>query len=286
MPIEVVSLHHYPVKGLRGVDLNEAELTPTGLAFDRYWMIVMPNGRMVTQRQNPALVRITTRLTGQALVLSADVGQIEVPLSSLEEDRQRAPVDVTIWRDQVTVLDEGDAVSSWLTDALQSSYPLRLVRMPPGAKRPQSNPEQLGADTSTRFADAAPLLVTNTASLDVLNGRLLENGSSSVPMDRFRPNIVVRGIGAFSEYQQALLYGARGELAIELCYPSERCIVTTIDQQVGVKDIAMQPLATLRSMNTAPGLEGACFGQNARLRSGAGMMIKVGDQLVLEPLKA
>ena len=146
----------------------------------------------------------------------------------------------SVWADECETVDQGEAISDWLTQALQSSSKLRLVRMAPGFVRPQSKPEYLGAQTSTHFADAAPFLVVNEASLESLNRELEARGHSSVPMDRFRPNIVVRGLAPFAEHSVKELESQN--YSLKLCHPCERCVVTTINQATAEKDPGWQPL--------------------------------------------
>jgi hypothetical protein len=53
----VTSLSVYPVKGCRAISVSSCEVTCTGLAFDRHWMIVSLDdeaphlGRFVSQRE-------------------------------------------------------------------------------------------------------------------------------------------------------------------------------------------------------------------------------------------
>ena len=278
MTIEIVGLHRYPVKGLQGISLEIAPLTPTGLAYDRHWMIVMPNGRMVTQRQMTKLATIKTSLSDSQLTLAVGDNSIAIDIDAVPTKR----VPIHIWNDRFDAVEEDRKVSEWLTETLNAKHLLRLVRMSPDLRRPAPKNTELGVNVSAEFADAAPMLVTNIASLWRVNEALQGRDVAPVPMNRFRPNIEIRGLDAFEEYQQASLVCARKGYRIRLCYPSERCIVTTIDQTTGEKHAAMEPIATLKQMNTAPGLDGAYFGQNASLLDGSGMQISVGDELQLE----
>lgn len=278
--MEVTGLFIYPVKGLKGIAKDRAVLTPTGFEYDRHWMVVMPNGRMVTQRQIPEMALLTPSIVdGRLIIKAADGDLIDIPLREVPEQR----VDVSVWNDNFEALDEGQRISDWLTRVLQFKHPLRLVRMAKDVIRPQSEPALLGPETSTQFADAAPFLVTNESSLDDLNNQLVLKGASPVPMNRFRPNIVISGLEAYSEYQTKQLSESNDRYRLQLCFPCERCIVTTTNQETAEVDRAgQQPLATLREMNTAPGHEGAYFGQNAKLVQGAGETVSIGNQIFLE----
>ena len=273
--IEVAALTVYPVKSMRGIALDRAALTPLGLEHDRRFMVVRPDGTFVTQRDTPLLALVHTALAPGGLSLSRKgFGQIHVPFGVHGGERVRTRV----WKDECETEDQGKTVSRWLTEALESPATLRLVAMARGYDRPQGKPGRLGAATRTLFADAAPFLVAGEESLSALNRALESQGESAVPINRFRPNIVVRGVPAFAEHRKAEwsceAYGLR------LCYPCERCIVTTIDQETARKDPSREPYRTLAGLNPMPGSDRApAFGQNATLAFGAGNTIRVGDRL-------
>lgn len=280
--MEITGLFVYPVKGLKGIEKDRAVLTPTGFEYDRHWMVVMPNGRMVTQRQIPAMALLTPSIDEDRLVIkAADGDAIAIPITLSEVTKP--PVDVSVWNDNFVALDEGERVSEWLTRKLNFKHSLHLVRMAEDVIRPQSQPELLGKETSTQFADAAPFLVTNESSLEDLNNRLIQQNQKPVPMNRFRPNIVISGLPAYSEFQTKQLLELNRSYSLQLCFPCERCVVTTTNQDTAEVDRkTQQPLATLRQMNTAPGHQGAYFGQNAKLLKGLNKIVKVGDNLVIE----
>ena len=99
-----------------------------------------------------------------------------------------------------------------------------------------------------------------------------------MPMDRFRPNVVIRGLPAFAEHARLTLRGAAW--ALELCDPCERCVMTTIDQASAERHPTMQPYRTLVSLNPMPDAVGKpAFGQNALVSAGVGTTIRVGDRL-------
>ncbi len=274
---QVTGLFIYPVKGLGGISLQQSALLATGLEGDRQWMLVMPNGRMVTQRQLPLMSLISTRLSGDRLVISRENEADLIINLSRVPDRQ---VPVSVWSDSFTALDEGELASAWFTRVLSSKFPLRLVRMDNRVLRPQSRPELLGQDTSTGFADAAPYLLASESSLQAVNARLASRGADVVPMNRFRPNLVIRGLPAFEEYKQGYLSMKSDIYSLTSCYPCERCVVTTTNQLTGEIDkIYREPLATLLEMNTVDSQKGAYFGQNMILSKGTRQLIRLGDRL-------
>lgn len=270
--LQVSGLYVYPVKSMQGIAVDEAVITAKGLQHDRVWMVVRPDGRFVTQRGLPRLARVHTRLDATAAVLSFEGhGSITLPFDS----SGGRVVETRVWGDDCSAQDEGAAVSEWLTEALQSPEVLRIVRMADGFTRPQNQPDRYGPGTTTHFADSAPFLVANQDSLDELNRELEAGGHRGVPMDRFRPNIVVRGMEAFSEHRARELVGA--DWRIRLADECERCLVTTIDQATAQRDPAREPYLTLQRINpsTSPKRLPA-FGQNAVLGSGEGQRIRVG----------
>ena len=274
-PLKITGLFIYPVKSMKGIALSQAQLTSRGLLNDRHWMVVRSNGRFVTQRDIPRLSLIHTSLDECGVVLSKQGhGSITVPFD-LQGGNM---IETKVWKDSCETLDQGEAISHWLTQALGSEEALRLVRMNPGYVRPLAKATILGEETTTEFADAAPFLVANEASLNKLNSVLESNSLESVPMNRFRPNIVVRGLEPFAEHQLAALTADGYQL--KLCYPCKRCIVTTIDQDTAGKNTGNQPFRTLQTINPMPDDEKApAFAENAILSRGEGQNIATGDLL-------
>lgn len=271
--VSISALYVYPVKSLRGIALREAILTGKGLRHDRRWMVVRGNGRFVTQRDLPGLARIGTRLLAHGVELTAaQAGAFELSFDA----PAGTPVRTRVWQDDCEATDVGDAAAQWLTRATGSAEPLRLVAMAPGFRRRLAAEERFGAETTTEFADSAPYLVAGEASLQALNDSLLAAGKEAVPMNRFRPNIVLSGSAAFEEHDRWRLEGEAWTM--DLLDPCERCVVTTVDQRTAIRDPDREPLRTLRRINPAPGPRGApAFGQNARLLSEPGVRIRVGE---------
>ena len=284
--MQISQLFVYPVKSLRGIAVKEAELTPLGLRHDRHWMVIDERNKFVTMRKHPKMALINTQLTVDYLVLSTK-GMVDFLLPILPHtilnDRNSTELNATIWNDECVVLDEGKAVSEWLTHALQSKQTLRLVKMAVNNLRPQSKPERFG-DSTTQFADACSYLLCNQASLDALNDSLQEQQFSSVTMERFRPNVVVNdAFPAFNEHQHADKTLVHNDYQLRLCDPCQRCIVPNIHLETGSKDAQQQPYKSLVMLNPMPNnLKAAAFGQNMLLASGVGATIQVGDVLILK----
>ncbi|MDR5867521.1 MOSC domain-containing protein [Halomonas koreensis] len=279
--MRITQLTIYPVKSLRGIALDSARLTERGLAFDRHWMIVDAEGRFVTQREIPAMARVTVRLTEDALVLEHPEA---APLTVALAGPARPRCEVSIWKDRCEALDEGAPAAGWLTEVLgrHRDGALRLVRFPEDRRR-AVEADYLGDEAAhTAFPDGYPLLVTHRASLDRLNQRLLAKGLDAVPMSRFRPNLVVEGGAPFAEVDWEALTTESG-VRLGLRKPCKRCKIITQDQHTGEAPAPKEPLRTLVEMDTQPGWRGAFFGQNAIPLEGIGRSLRVGERLTAMP---
>ena len=252
MSVTVSELNIYPVKGLKGIALEEARCTESGLENDRRWMVVDPAGEFLSQRSHPRMATVWTDLFDDALTLSApDMEPVEVPL----EARDGEPMRVRVWRstcDAVAVSSEADA---WLSDYL--GFACRLVHMPASTRR-YSNPDYAGPGKLVGYADGYACLATSESSLGELNERLAAQGHRALPMNRFRPNIVVAGAQPWAEdgWREIGIGGAFFRTA----KPCGRCQVTTTDQSTG-EVRGPEPLATLATYREHPEF-GIMFGMN------------------------
>ena len=246
-PASVSAIVRYPVKSCAGQALNRAELDPYGIVGDRRWLIVHPNGRFVTQRDAPELALVRPEIREDELTLWAPgMDAIRVPILNV------GPVlDVQVWHDRCRGVDQGDAAAEWLSDYLGS--PRRLVRMGPEFTRSVDADYAVSAVDEVSYADGYPFLLTSEASLDALNRRM----ERPVPMDRFRPNIVVSGTAPFEEDTWRTI--RIGGVTFHVVKPCARCVVTTTDQATGER--GTEPLATLATFRRDPH-GGVYFGQN------------------------
>jgi len=162
----------------------------------------------------------------------------------------RPRVAVEVWRHRGPALDQGDAAAALLSEHLEISC--RLVRIPPDHAR-RVNPAFSPEEAHTAFSDGYPLLLVSEASLADLNARL----ETPLPMNRFRPNLVVRGCAPFAEdgWKRIRI----GGLELDVAKPCDRCLVTTTDQATGERD-GQEPLRTLATYRKRG--EGVLFGQN------------------------
>ncbi len=259
--ITVRSLHIYPVKSCRGIDLDSAVVAPTGFRFDRQWMVVTPGGGFLSQRSNPELALVSTRIEGDRLILDAPGrNRLEVVADEIGGDRRP----VTVWNDRCEAVAAGPEAAEWFSSVLGT--PCGLVRQPDAGFR------QVDTDYSTpgdrvAFADGFPFLLISGASVEELNRRLGE----PVPADRFRANIVVDGCDPHAEDRWSEI--TIGTVGFRVAKPCARCIVITTDQKSGAR--SAEPLRTLAGYRKVDGK--VLFGQNlVHLGTGA---LRVGDEV-------
>ena len=260
--VSVSGLCVYPVKSTRGIAREQVSLTATGFEWDRQWMIVNPRGMFLTQRSHPQLARIVPQVSSHALLLSAPgLPALSVPLGAAG-----ARIAVRVWDDACVGIDQGSEAEEWVTRAV--GEPVRLVRAAPDMER-IANPEFAGAAPAPLgFPDGYPILVCNESSLEDLNMRLPQR----IPMERFRPNIVLRGLPAWAEDHIDTL--SFGEVTLRLVKPCTRCTIPSIDQESGVR--STDPSPALREFRFSRQLRGVMFGENAVIVRGAGAQIARG----------
>ena len=253
--MRVASLHIHPIKGMRAVDVTRASVEYRGLEGDRRWLVVDANGRFITQRSHSRLAQITAVPTLTGLRLSAaGAGEVVV-----ERPGASNRINVTVWRHEVNAALAGGEAAAWLSDFL--GEPLRLVFMDAAAERLQQGiwaPDALPVS----FADAYPVLVTTTGSLNAVNAEIAKAGGAPITMRRFRPNVVVDCDEAWAEdrWRRLLI----GEVELELVKPCDRCVVTTKDQTTG-ESIGREPIASLARLRRSadPRINGVLFGWNS-----------------------
>jgi uncharacterized protein len=242
----------YPIKSCAGVVLERGEVTPAGLTHDRTFAVVDQTGAMVLQPTAPLLATVRGRVLDEGIVLSAP-GMADLEVAG---GGRTLAVDVDKWPGRG--IDQGDEAAEWFSELL--SFPVRLVREPPGSR------------TGT---DPTALLVISRSSLDGLNARILARGATPVPMNRFRPNVIVTGWDeAHTEDRVASMTVGTAELGFgELAI---RCVITLVDQLTGVR-AGPEPLRTLADYRRENG--GVTFGMKASVRTPG--HIAVGDQVTI-----
>ena len=236
------ALNLYPVKSCRGFSVTAAELDDFGFVGDRRFMVVSAeDGKFLTQRTHPRMALIETALSKTALTLSS-AGQdpVTIPLNASAGLRT-----VTVWKSTTSADDCGDEPAEWLSDFL--GLPLRLVRMGGTYQRPIVKATAQPGDVVS-FADGYPLLVISEATLADLNDRLIAKQEEPLPMNRFRPNLVVTGCAPYGE--DAWTHVRIGDVVLRNAGLCARCPITTTNQETAVR--GKEPLKTLATYRRDP----------------------------------
>jgi len=278
---QITDLYIYPVKSLKGIALTEAKTAKRGLEFDREWMVTDNNYNFISQREVELMTTIETDIDSHSLILTSNNQKVlKIPIDSKRSNK----VKVKVWDDFCDAFDEGDEASRWLTDGLgmYGGSTLRLVRFDQKGERPVPKKYLHGVHAESAFSDQFPYLITSWESLSKLNNGLLENDLLEVSMNRFRPNIVIKGLANLETMTSYDLIGKEVSYKFGLRKPCKRCKITTINQETGAIQNPKEPLATLTKLKFSEEANGAFFGQNAILL-GNHAILRVGDFLDLIP---
>ena len=239
-------LYVYPIKSCGGVALESAAVDATGMRHDRRWMLVDETGEFLSQRKLPRMALISVRLAPEHLIVGAPgMPDLEVPL----EPETGNLVDVCVWGDAGRGVPAGEEADRWFGEFLE--FPCRLVYKPDGDVRLVDSMYAEDGD-QVGFADGFAFLLISEASLEDLNERLEE----PVPMNRFRPNLVVRGCEAYAEDRWSRI--RVGAVPFRVAEPCWRCAITLVDQKTGAR--GKEPLRTLATYRRSS--EGVLFGRN------------------------
>jgi uncharacterized protein YcbX len=245
--ITISSLFYYPIKSCRGFEVESANVERMGLQHDRRMMVTTPQGDVLTQREYSRLAWVLPTRINDTLELCApgfDSLQLGIQTSG-------TPVSVNVWEHTgIQAIDQGEEAAQWFSDWLGAD--VRLVHMADGYKRLVNEKWAVHEDDHTSFSDGYPILIASEEGLADLNTRL----ESPVPMNRFRPNIVVKGCDPFAEDTWNRIRLGNVELAV--VKPCARCVVTTIDKET--LEQRKEPLKTLGRYRKHE--LGAIFGQN------------------------
>lgn len=278
--MELSALTRYPIKATRGEMLMSAALTPEGLTGDRRFIVADASGRGLTQRDMPLLATLEARTSGDMLELRAGGRALNVSV------RTSGPlVSTTLFGESVRLVDQGSEAGTWLASLLGSGGwsamlpsllgqpPFRLLRAP--GEMPNGNLRR-GAGLS----DQSPLHLLCQESIDGLNARRAAEGKPPVPIDRFRPNLVVRGCeGPHVEdtWRTVQIGGA----TLQVTHPCPRCTVPDVVQQTGRVDTPdLGPMKSLRDYR-ARARAGVLFGVYMRVVT-TGASVRVGDPVSVE----
>jgi uncharacterized protein YcbX len=274
--LQVAALHIYPIKSCAGVSVSSWPIGRYGFVHDREFVVVDESGTFLTQRSHPKLALVRPLPKEELLELRApNLPEVRVPWFRPAVDRtfERSQT-ITIWQDRVEADDLGDEVAAWFSAHL--GLPTRLMRIGNryrrtiGTKRIPPVHREILADPEVSFADAYPFLIISEASLADLNRRLPD----SIPMNRFRPNIVAAGVADpyLEDKWQTLQIGSA-----RFCHggSSRRCVITTTDQIT--LERGPEPLKTLATYRRTSDGE-VIFGMNFFCESLC-ETIRVGDEI-------
>jgi uncharacterized protein len=271
MTANLAGIHIYPVKSAAGIACREAVLGPHGLLHDREWMVVDAAGRFVTQRNEARLALLGTAIAEGHLLLSAPAGAGP----RLELQHQGEMRQVQVWGASVPAFDAGAEAAQFVSDLL--GRPLRLVRFDLRHRRLSNQDWTYGHEVPTLFSDGYPMLVLSQASIADLAARV----GHDLPVQRFRPNLLLGGVPAYAEDGAADM--VIGNVRIALTKACTRCVITTIDHVSGERT-GEEPLRALKSYRHDPALRGVVFGRNAYATAGVGSTLRCGDTVQLVPL--
>jgi uncharacterized protein YcbX len=264
----LAGIYIHPVKSAAGIACSEAVLGPWGLQHDREWMVVDAAGRFVTQRNEARLALLGTAIADGRLLLSSPAGA--GPALELQHEGELRQVQV--WGASVPAFDAGAEAAQFLSEWL--GRPLRLVRFDQRHQRLSNQDWTAGLEVPTLFSDGYPMLVLSQASIADLSARV----GHDLPVQRFRPNLLLGGVPAYAEDGAEEL--VVGKARIQLTKACTRCVITTIDHVTG-ELTGDEPLRTLKGYRFDAGLRGVIFGRNAYATAGSGSTLRRGDPVQL-----
>lgn len=278
--MEIAAINIYPVKSLGGISLNNSIVEKRGLQYDRRWLLVDEENKFLTQREFPKMAVISIEIADKGLQISAEnFENLFVPFQA-EGNTEK----VQIWQSVCDAIPHERFINEWFSEVL--SEKVRLVFMPDKSER-QINQKFLKNGEIVSFADGYPFMILGEDSLADLNSKL----ENTLPMNRFRPNFVIKDSPAFAEdnWQKIKI----GETVFRSTKPCARCVITTIEQTEGNFN-GKEPLKTLATYRMAKDVfpnsltdldlteNAVLFGQNL-VAEDFDEEIKVGDKVeVLE----
>jgi len=254
-------IYVYPIKSITGIEQSSAWVEQQGLCFDRRFMVASLNGRMVTARENPQMVRVKAALQATGLVLTYPEAE---PLHLNYADFAMDDVTCQVWKDEFQAYSTSQQANDWFSFIIGKKVQLLFTGE-------QSNRRREKIQTNVSFADGYPLLLVSQASLDELNKR------SSVPhnMAQFRPNLVVCDTEAFAEDSWKRF--RIGEVEFEVIKPCMRCVLTTINPKTAMRNELNEPLKTMATFRANE--SGVFFGQNVIAKNEG--MIHADDKVII-----
>jgi hypothetical protein len=233
----------YPIKSAAGVAVEEAEVEPWGLRHDRRWLLLNPDGSVLTAREEPELLAFTAAPTedGAIELSSSDGSTVRVP-----PPRDGPSLPTSLSRLE-SVRSAGTEADRWLSSRLDR--PVHLGWLDDPRRRTVSEAHGGRPGDSLNLSDAGPLLLTTIASLRQLNDWVAEVAvargeppASTIVMTRFRPSVVIDGPDLpFAEDRWKTV--RIGGIEFRFGEHCDRCVLTTIDPET--RRNGKEPLRTL-----------------------------------------
>lgn len=234
---EIIELRVYPIKSCRGFTVNSTTMTRQGLDLDRRWMFVDENKReFLTIRQKSQMTLINTQLDGDDLKISIkDSGEsVRIPARPTQEwlNNNTKLTLVKIWGTDTDAYEYPEEINRNFTRFFEDKVSLVYKGPTPricggnGAKR------FLGREETVHFPDVLPVQISSHASMEELNGRLKAKGHAEIPIERFRPNIIIKGDGAWTEdsWKTVKINGSSlDKIIIDVVSRCARCQVPNVD---------------------------------------------------------
>lgn len=262
--MKLSEIYIYPIKSLSGISLDKAVIEKCGLQFDRRWMLVDEKNQFLTQREFPKMATIDVKIGADNLSVMANDEEKSISF----EPQTTETANVQIWKSRCRARIYEDEINDWFEDVLQTKC--KLVLMPEETRRIVSPFYAVNKyQDVVSFADGYPFLLIGENSLVELNSKL----EKPLPMNRFRPNFVVKDSSPFAEDNWKKI--KIGKAVFHVVKPCARCVITTIDQKTGMSG-GNEPLKTLASFRLKR--QKILFGQNL-IAENVGERLKIGDEI-------
>ena len=245
--MNIQDLYIYPVKSLGGIRIEQGKALQKGFEFDRRWMLADETGRVITQREEHSLALLSTEITAGGIKITNKLSKENFEITTTLTSKET--VQVTVWEDTIQSLYLNKEIDNWFSSYLKKS--VKFVYQPEHFQRALDSKYAFNGE-QVSFADAFPYLLISQASLNELNSRLKQ----PVPMNRFRPNLIVSGTVPFEEDTWSEIQ--IGEVRFNVAKPCSRCVLTTVNQDTGIA--GKEPLKTLAKYRTVDNK--VMFGQN------------------------
>jgi uncharacterized protein YcbX len=269
-PLTISQICIYPIKSLAGIPLTRSKVTLRGLEHDRRWVLADKYGKFISQREHPELALLQPVIQGDNMLVSHKHKNRPPLLFRMGEPDTKAQ-NVTVWDDTVQAKPVSNTADAWFSRFL--NMPVQLLYMHEDSIRPADHRYAINPTDHVSFADGYPILLISEASL----ARLNEQATESVPMSRFRPNVVIKhGEPHIEDRIKIVKVGHNVWHGVKPC---GRCIMTTIDQETAQK--RTEPLLTLSKYRKIENK--VLFGENfIPMAEGE---IRIGQQLFVEQWK-